>query len=303
MTAYANKVPKAGARPVARGFHEKQDRYSFASQIVDNRPDTVTQKKLQEMANNSPRNREISKLQAMANNSSVHSSVIQKVKTLAEITASEARIRPQQAFIKYLEYLTFLARVYDSDAGYMIPLFANIGKRVDAEEEMTVQIIKNYKAEIKTYTDQLQDIENAMAKPVDSDVKLVYQPLRACVIQSLEQNGALGMTALAYHKKLWKEDDPLKYYDMDEKISPMYSRFGFTEIAYGRKYQDLVSELPVGHYIVNVTSPAGPNGHMFALEIKAGSKKDKPNLPIPRQDAQNTQGWANGDKVLRYWKK
>ncbi len=300
MTAYAKKIAKVGTRPVARHFYEKQDCYAFASQIVDNRPDTVTQKKLQEMANNSPRNREISKLQAMANNSSV----IQKVKTLSEIAASEARIKPQQAFIKYLEYLTFLARVYDSDAGYMIPLFADIGRRINAEEEMTVQIIKNYKAEIKIYTDQLQEIESAIAKPVDSDVKLVYQPLKACVIQSLEQNGALGMTALAYHKKLWKEDDPLKYYDMDEIISPMYSRFGFTEIAYGGKYQDLVSELPVGHYIVNVTSPAGPNGHMFALEIKAGTKKkNKPDLPIPRQDGQNTQAWADGDKVLRYWKK
>ncbi len=226
--------------------------------------------------------------------------VLQRVKSIGEIVRSEQRITPQQALLKYLDYLISLAFAFQ-EAPYIPVALAKIRDRISSEESLTSSTIKNYRDEIKVYTDQLQDLEDAIPEPLDSDITLKYQPLKACVIQSLEQYGVLGMTAREYHADLWKNNNKLKYYDLDQNITPIYSGFNLSEKKYGGKYSDLIRTLAVGKYIFNVDSPAGPNGHMFYLEIRANSKKNKPNFAIPKQDSENTQYWADGDKILRFW--
>ena len=108
------------------------------------------------------------------------------------------------------------------------------------------------------------------------------------------------MTAAAYHAKLWAKNDPLKCYDMDSAVGPLYRRFGLSENAGGESYKDLVASLPTGSYMMNVDSPAGPNGHMFFVEIRSPGK-GKSNYAIDKQDAANTQSWQPSDKILRYW--
>jgi hypothetical protein len=285
----------------------------LAVEFADNRPDAITQRKLKYKADQSPLVHRLAQLKAIVNSLPLvqpqakrvvidadNRSVLQRVKSIGEIVRFEPRIKPQQALLKYLDYLIALAFGFQ-DARHIPVALAKIRERIASEESLTSSTIKNYREEIKVYTDQLQDLEESIPKLVDSDITPEYQPLKACVIQSLEQYGVLGMTAQDYHADLWEKGDKLKYYDLDQNITPMYSRFNLTETEYGGKYGDLIKTLPVGKYIVNVDSPAGPNGHMFFLEIRANPKKKKPNFAVPKQDSDNTQYWADGDKILRYW--
>jgi hypothetical protein len=55
MYEYAEKTKKNKSRAVANSVSQKQSRAESTFQLVDNRPEAIAQRKLQEMANNSPR--------------------------------------------------------------------------------------------------------------------------------------------------------------------------------------------------------------------------------------------------------
>ncbi|HVF14858.1 MAG TPA: hypothetical protein VM942_09685 [Acidimicrobiales bacterium] len=224
---------------------------------------------------------------------------IQRLQTISQVVPPGERATPQQALTRYVVYLISESWKHQS-AGGITSQLESIRARLAEATAWTSSDIGGWREEIDQQARAIRDLEGAKPAAVDSDITPTYVPLKACVLQSLEQIGKLGMTAADYHAQLWKGDDALKYYDMDTVIGPMYARFGLTEVVSGEKYKDLCASLPVGRYIMNVESPAGPNGHMFYVEIKAGAK-NKPNIVIPHQDPKNTQGWQPSDKILRYW--
>ncbi|HEU5002320.1 MAG TPA: hypothetical protein VFW71_06015 [Actinomycetota bacterium] len=235
----------------------------------------------------------------------LHPSVaVQRLLSINEFIPLGRSVAPKEALTRYIGYLKREAAKYER-AAWMLADLDGIQAKVDVAG-LTPGKIGELRGEIDGIAGPLRKIEeeNRPAAKIDSDITQVYRPLKACVLQSLEQFGVLGMTAAEYHAKLWKDDDDLKYYDMDTKIGPIYQRFGLTERdAEGQTFAQLSASLPVGKYVVNVTSPAGPNGHMFCLIVDPPSAKNKPNKVYSRQDPANTQSWQPSDKILRYWVK
>lgn len=231
--------------------------------------------------------------------------VVQRLKSISEVVPPGERATPTQALTRYISYLKGESYKYE-DKAWMAAELDSLRDEILGAGELSIPKIQGFRRTIDGYAGQLQAAEDK-AKPAakpDSDIVEEYKPLKACVLQSLEQFGILGMTAAAYHAKLWKDNDPLKYYDMDTKIGEIYQRFGLVEKdAEGLTYAQLTGSLKVGKYVVNVTSPAGPNGHMFALIVEAPSQKNKPNKAFDRQDPANRQSWQPSDKILRYWVK
>lgn len=194
---------------------------------------------------------------------------VQRLLTISDVVPPGQRATPKQALTRYLTYLKGEASTY-RDQEWMIGALNTLRDDINGAGVLTADAIKEFRQQIDGYAARLRAAEE-QAKPVvvDSDITEAYKPLKACVLQSLEQFGVLGTTASAYHAQLWRSDDPLKYYDMDTKIGPMYERFGLTEMdAGGQTYAQLAASLKVGRYVVNVTSPAGPNGHMFCLVVE-----------------------------------
>jgi len=230
---------------------------------------------------------------------------VQRLMGISEVVPPGQRATPKQALTRYLSYLKGESYKYPALEGWLPGTLDALRDEINGAGELSADKIKNFRGDIDRYAAQVRKAEEE-ARPVvvDSDITAEYKPLKACVLQSLEQFGALGMTAAAYHAQLWRDNDPLKYYDMDTKIGPMYERFGLTETdAEGQSFAELSASLKVGKYVVNVTSPAGPNGHMFSLFVEAPSQKGKPNKTYARQDPANTQSWQPSDKILRYWVK
>lgn len=229
---------------------------------------------------------------------------LQRLLSISDVVPPGQRATPKEALTRYLTYLKGEASTYP-DQAWMIGELDALRDEINAAGVLTAAVITEFRRQIDGYAGRLRAAE-AQAKPVvvDSDITEAYKPLKACVLQSLEQFGVLGTTASAYHAELWRTNDPLKYYDMDTKIGPMYQRFGLTETdAGGQTYAQLAASLKVGRYVVNVTSPAGPNGHMFCLVVEPPTQKGKPNKAYSKQDPQNTQSWQPSDKILRYWVK
>jgi hypothetical protein len=69
MNAHADKTQKNKYQSVANAVSKKQSSGESVFQFVDNRPEAITQKKLQEIANNSSEVRQLRAIQEMANNS------------------------------------------------------------------------------------------------------------------------------------------------------------------------------------------------------------------------------------------
>ncbi|UII25811.1 DUF4157 domain-containing protein [Fulvivirga maritima] len=80
MNTYDNKTQKNKSQSAANAVGQKKSVSESTFQFVDNRPQTVTQRKLQEMANNSPQAKQAVQLQAMADNySAQQQQPIQKI--------------------------------------------------------------------------------------------------------------------------------------------------------------------------------------------------------------------------------
>ncbi|WLE95747.1 MAG: DUF4157 domain-containing protein [Candidatus Electrothrix communis] len=71
MNTHADKTQENKSQSVANAVAQKQGGGESTFQFVDNRPETIAQRKLQEMANNSPQIKQAAQLQTMANNYSV----------------------------------------------------------------------------------------------------------------------------------------------------------------------------------------------------------------------------------------
>ena len=68
MNTHADKTPKNKSQSAAKAISQKKSNSESIFQFVDNRPETVAQRKLQEMVNNSPQAKQKTQLQAMADN-------------------------------------------------------------------------------------------------------------------------------------------------------------------------------------------------------------------------------------------
>lgn len=69
MNTHAEKTQENKSQAVANGFSQKQSSSESTFQFVDNRPEAIAQRKLQEMANNNPQLKQLKAIQEMANNS------------------------------------------------------------------------------------------------------------------------------------------------------------------------------------------------------------------------------------------
>ena len=67
MNTHADKTQENKSHSHANGVSQMQSGGESTFQFVDNRPEAVAQRKLQEMANNSPQTKQAAQLQAMAN--------------------------------------------------------------------------------------------------------------------------------------------------------------------------------------------------------------------------------------------
>lgn len=80
METYADKTSKNKSQAVAHSLAKQKSNNESAFQLVDNRPETIVQKKLQESINNSPRVQELNVYQKMVDNRySKQSKPIQKM--------------------------------------------------------------------------------------------------------------------------------------------------------------------------------------------------------------------------------
>jgi hypothetical protein len=73
MNTQADKTQENKGQSVANGVSQKQSSGESTFQFVDNRPEAVAQRKLQEIVNNSPRMLQLKALQEKANNNQVSS--------------------------------------------------------------------------------------------------------------------------------------------------------------------------------------------------------------------------------------
>jgi hypothetical protein len=78
MHTHADKTQENKSQSVANAISQKQSGGESTFQFVDNRPETIAQRKLQEMANNSPQAEQVAHLQAIATNHSANTQLIQK---------------------------------------------------------------------------------------------------------------------------------------------------------------------------------------------------------------------------------
>jgi len=68
MNTHADKTQENKSQSVANAVSQKQSSAESTFQFVDNRPEAIAQRKLQEMANNSPQAKQADQLQAMVDN-------------------------------------------------------------------------------------------------------------------------------------------------------------------------------------------------------------------------------------------
>lgn len=72
MNTHADKTQENKSQAVANAVTQKSSIGEYTFQFVDNRPEAIAQRKLQETVNNSPKVKQLKALQEMANNSSRH---------------------------------------------------------------------------------------------------------------------------------------------------------------------------------------------------------------------------------------
>jgi hypothetical protein len=75
---HADKTQETQKKSVANEVSQRHNGEDSTFQFVDNRPEAIAQRKLQEIANNSPQVKQIAQLQAMANNYSAKQELIQR---------------------------------------------------------------------------------------------------------------------------------------------------------------------------------------------------------------------------------
>jgi hypothetical protein len=79
MNTHADKTQENKSQSVSAAGSQIQSSVESAFQFIDNRPEAIAQRKLQEMANNSPQVKQAAQLQAMADNHSAqHSHPVQR---------------------------------------------------------------------------------------------------------------------------------------------------------------------------------------------------------------------------------
>ena len=66
MNTHADKSQENKSQSVANDVSQKQSGSESTFQFVDNRPEAVAQRKLQEMANNSPQAKQAAQLQSIS---------------------------------------------------------------------------------------------------------------------------------------------------------------------------------------------------------------------------------------------
>jgi hypothetical protein len=90
MNTHADKTQENKSQSVSNETSKKKSGGSSTFQFVDNRPETVAQLKLQEMANNSPQTKQATQLQAMANGySAQQQQTIQKKGKVLQLNGEE----------------------------------------------------------------------------------------------------------------------------------------------------------------------------------------------------------------------
>jgi len=247
------------------------------------------------------------KRQNFTQNSVAMAQQVYHIKSIADVIPPESigvKVEPKDALLRYIKYLQSEC-LEDHGAQWIAKTLLELQVKITKDTAVfSSDKIASYRKEIDLHRDRLQgQVGNRRrSHVVDSEIVQKYVPLKACVIQSLANFGLLGQTAALFHAHLWTTNDPLKYYDRDENINPLYARYNLQEqipSSVNSGYDGLVKVLNPGKYIFNVTSPNGPNGHMFFVEITAGGKN--PNVAKHVQDKDNTQTWTSGDKILRYW--
>ena len=233
---------------------------------------------------------------------------LQRLQTINQLAPPRATAK--QALLLYIRYLHRESLRYEGTVAIQNAL-TTVEGLVTGVAAPTASQIQHWReiwidpaaAEIRAMEEVAPvEIDEEDGEPkVDSDVTATYDPTLGCVLQSLERHGKLGMSAAAYHAQMWRDDDPLKYYDTDEAISPLYARFRLTKAEWGGKYKDLVADLAVGKYIFNVASPAGPNGHMFAIEVRMTGGGKSRKVGVEAQDPANNVAVSQGNIISRYW--
>jgi hypothetical protein len=89
MNTHADKTQENKSQSVANGKSQMQSSGESTFQFVDNRPEAIAQRKLQEIANNSPQVAQLKAFQEMANGTS---SPIQMVRPISNVTGGDAGI-------------------------------------------------------------------------------------------------------------------------------------------------------------------------------------------------------------------
>ena len=97
MKTYDDKAHDNKSNAVKRSLSKKQGKSNSASQFVDNRPEGIAERKLQEMANNSPQVQQAAQLQAAANSHSAKTSQGSGIETVQLMSARRDRERLRAA--------------------------------------------------------------------------------------------------------------------------------------------------------------------------------------------------------------
>ncbi len=102
MNTLADKTQENKSQTAAAETSQMQSGDESTFQFVDNRPEAVAQRKLQEMANSSPQAKQAAKLQGMAN----HSSQVRQLMTVQKMDIDESKEVEQPQLPRYLYHAT-----------------------------------------------------------------------------------------------------------------------------------------------------------------------------------------------------
>ncbi|MDJ0676718.1 MAG: hypothetical protein QNJ36_15290 [Calothrix sp. MO_167.B42] len=94
MFTHANKTQQNKTTSAASKLAQKQTSGTSSFQLVDNRPEAIAQRKLQEMANNSPQTKQASQLQAFAANHPAQQQQPSQKKASSESGRRVGRVKP-----------------------------------------------------------------------------------------------------------------------------------------------------------------------------------------------------------------
>ena len=141
MSLRTNKTPEKENKPLANQRPESQKNSNTAYQLVDKRPEAVAQRKLQELANNSPRTKKVAQLQAIANHYSIQKKANQQSRSGEVVQLGKKKAEDDSEYSEDSDDGIPAEEIYHDPKGptYRSPRFFYNDKKVDTRADLVAR--------------------------------------------------------------------------------------------------------------------------------------------------------------------